>query len=352
MENSTVILGVMSGSSADGLDFALCRYAKQNNSYTYEIIKTGFFEYNTIFKKKLNDAQALSAYNFLKFNKQYGRFIGEQINVFLKDTFKPQFIASHGHTIFHQPDEQVSCQIGDGAFIAAETGISVISDFRNLDTALNGQGAPLVPIGDKLLFSEFDFCLNLGGFANISFEENDKQIAFDICPVNFVLNRLVKNFNVDFDKDGEIGRKGKIKDELLNALNAIPYYHINSPKSLGREYVEQFFYPLLEQFDISLEDKIRTFYKHISVQIATLINKYKKSKILITGGGAHNKFLIENIESETNHKIIIPVNEIIDFKEAIIFGFLGYLRIINEINTLKSVTGASKNSIGGSIFVI
>lgn len=350
MSQTKTILGIMSGTSLDGLDFALCKFQKTNNKYNYKIIATKFFPYNKEFKNKLSNAHKLNTFDFIKFHKTYGKLIGIKTNEFLKNKTKPDFIASHGHTIFHKPEENITFQIGDGAFIAAETNIPVISDFRNLDTALQGQGAPLVPIGDKLLFKEYDFCINLGGFANISYEENNLRTAFDICPVNFIINNFMKSLGKEYDKNGTAGKKGKIKHELLKQLNEIPFYSEKPPKSLGREYTEKYFLPIFEKFKISSEDKIRTLYKHIAFQISEIVNTKKEAKILLTGGGSHNTFLVSEIKKTTKNKIIIPDNQIIDFKEAIIFAFLGFLRISKEINTLKSVTGAVKNNIGGSVF--
>jgi len=353
MIKESTILGVMSGTSLDGLDFALCKFMTGAKKYSYKVIKTGFVKYDSEIKKQLQNALNLSSYDFIKFHKWYGAFIGEKINSFLKDTVKPDFISSHGHTIFHKPSENITFQIGDGAFIAAETNISTISDFRNLDTALKGQGAPLVPIGDKLLFSEFDYCINLGGFANISFDNEEKQrIAFDICPVNLVVNELVKTFGKEYDEDGNIGKMGNVNLELLKELNNISYYLEDSPKSLGREYAEEKHFSIIGEYDISVEDKIRTFYKHIAMQVSLVLKKGKEAKTLVTGGGVHNSFLISEIQKEINTELIIPEKSIIDFKEAIIFAFLGFLRINEHTNTLKTVTGAKKDNIGGSLFIV
>ncbi len=343
----------MSGTSLDGLDFALCIFQKNNAEYSYKVIKTGFFKYDKFWKQKLSEAQYLNAYDFIKFHKQYGKFIGQQANKFLQGINKPDFIASHGHTIFHKPEENVTFQIGDGAFIAAETGISVISDFRNLDTALGGQGAPLVPIGDKLLFSEYDYCLNLGGFANISYDnENGKRIAFDICPFNFIINKFAQSEGKEFDKNGEIGKKGKIYTELLNALDNILYYKSKIPKSLGREYTEKSYLPLFDKYNISVADKINTYYEHVASRISDIVKPNNEKNILITGGGAHNRFFISLLQKKIKSKVVIPDRKLIDFKEAIIFGFLGFLKSINKANTLISVTGAKKDSSGGTIFII
>ncbi|MCF6184694.1 MAG: anhydro-N-acetylmuramic acid kinase [Bacteroidales bacterium] len=347
MKIKKTILGIMSGTSLDGLDFALCEFEKSGNNYSYKIIKTDFFEYDNVIKKQLETAQNLNSYNFIKFHKEYGKFMGQKANVFLKNKPKPDFIASHGHTVFHKPEEQVTFQIGDGAFIAAETGIPVISDFRNLDTALGGQGAPLVPVGDKLLFHEYDYCINLGGFANISYDVEGIRTAFDICPFNFIINKFAQLEGKEYDKDGELGKSGNINKQLLDELNNIDYYKFSPPKSLAREYVENFYLPVFSKYKISNEDVIRTVYEHSAFQINNCISPDKK--VLVTGGGAHNKFFISLLKKNIKNDFIIPDKELIDFKEAIIFAFLGFLRSIGEINTLASVTGAKKDSSGGNI---
>jgi len=345
-----VILGVMSGTSLDGLDFALCKYYFNNDKYSCDVIKTGFYEYPEQIKMELIQAVHDSSFNFVRLHKRFGRVIGRQANIFLKDSIKPDFIASHGHTVFHRPDIKLTFQIGDAASIAAETSCSVISDFRNLDTALSGQGAPLVPIGDKLLFSEYDFCINLGGFANISFDRNNKRIAYDICPVNFILNAFSKELGSAFDKNGESGKHGMINTDLLNELKIIPYYSQEPPKSLGREYVEEYFDPIFKKYKIPVQDKMRTLYKHIATQICNSVSFDSGKRVLLTGGGAHNNFLVSEIMKLSKNEIIIPNKEIIDFKEAIIFGFLGFLRVLEKVNTLSSVTGSLTDSVGGSVF--
>lgn len=343
------ILGIMSGTSLDGLDLALCRFKKEDEGYTYKILKTGFEAYPEHIRLELDQAAHDSGINLIRKHKKYGRMIGRIAKSFLQDTEKADYIASHGHTIFHEPENQLTFQLGDGASIAAEAECSVISDFRNLDTALKGQGAPLVPIGDKYLFSQYDFCLNLGGFSNISHELKGNRVAYDICPVNIVLNALANEYGSSFDKDGEIGGNGKLNKDLLNELNTIPYYFDSAPKSLGREYAEKHHFRILKSYNIPVQNKLRTYYKHIAEQISTSIKAYSRGKILITGGGAHNSFLINELKTHTNHSISLADNQIIDYKEAIIFAFLGFLRILNEVNVLSTVTGAKFDSKCGSV---
>jgi len=351
MKNDIIyFLGIMSGTSLDGLDMALCKFDKENISFNYEIIYAHTFSYSQKWFNKLSNSQNLNAFEFVLLHKEYGKYIGNKVNTFLeKCEIKPKYIASHGHTIFHRPELGITFQLGDGAAIAAETGISVISDFRNLDVCLGGQGAPLVPVGDKLLFSKYDYCLNIGGFANVSFTKENKQIAFDICPANIVLNKYANLFNHDYDKGGELGRKGKVIDELVIKLNNLDYYSKQYPKSLGREWVENVFNESIIKNSYSDIDVLRSLYEHISERIAAEV-VCEGLTVLVTGGGAYNTFLMELIKEKSRSKIIIPNNTIVDYKEALIFAFLGYLYVNNEVNCLKDITGASIDNIGGCLF--
>jgi len=347
--NSYTAIGVMSGTSLDGLDIVLAKFIK-NDNWSFEILDSKTYNYSEKIKSQLSLAENLSAQNFLLFHNNYGKYIGELINDFLKNKkTQADIIASHGHTIFHQPENNFTFQIGNGAIIAKETGITTVSDFRTLDVALNGQGAPLVPIGDELLFSEYDYCLNIGGFANISFQKNNERLAFDICPANIITNYLCEKINLSYDNKGELGRSGIINKDLLSELNNIKFYSKQRPKSLGKEWLVNIFIPIIEKYNISISDKLRTLYEHIAEQIAAALEDSLNKKVLITGGGAYNEFLIERIMQHTQNKIILPSEEIIDFKEALIFAFLGILRTRNEINTLSSVTGALRDSSGGII---
>ncbi len=344
----------MSGTSLDGLDLALCEFELKNDKYKFNITDAQTINYENDILEKLQKAPKMSALEFILFHKEYGIYIGKKVNEFLENKTKPDFIASHGHTIFHQPEKKLTFQIGDGAFIAAETGINCISDFRTFDTALGGQGAPLVPIGDKLLFSDYDFCVNLGGFANISFDNNKAvRIAYDICPVNIIANKFSEEIGLKFDDAGKIGKIGKINIKLLKLLNEIEYYTLKSPKSLAYEYLQKHFLPIFSKFDIPVKDKLRTLYEHIAFQISEEINKNlfsENAKALFTGGGVYNSFLISLIEEKCKAKIIIPEKKTIEFKEALIFAFLGLRRYENKINCLASVTGAKFDNSSGVIF--
>ncbi|HKJ06628.1 MAG TPA: anhydro-N-acetylmuramic acid kinase, partial [Flavobacteriaceae bacterium] len=240
-------------------------------------------------------------------------------------------------------------QIGNGPQIFNATKVKTICDFRVQDVQLGGQGAPLVPIGDKLLFSKYNYCLNLGGFANVSFEEKNKRIAFDICPVNIVMNFYAKQLGKEYDNKGLIARKGKIHKTLLNDLNAISFYKKTPPKSLGFEFVKAVIFPLIQKYNLPVPTILRTFIEHIAIQMASVI-KGEKKECLITGGGAFNTFLIEVLAQKTAVKLILPSEEIINYKEALIFALLGYLKNFNQVNCLQSVTGASRNHSSGVIY--
>ncbi|MDD4529897.1 MAG: anhydro-N-acetylmuramic acid kinase, partial [Bacteroidales bacterium] len=282
-----------------------------------------------------------------KIDKEFGHFIGKEVRIFIdKYKLEVDFVCSHGQTIFHQPQINLTTQIGDINSIASQTMLKTIGDFRRLDIALGGQGAPLVPIGDRLLFADYPYCLNLGGFSNISFEENGLRIAYDICPVNIVLNYLAQKEGYDYDKDGQLARSGKVNNIVLEQLNSLDYYKTKDKKSLGKEWVIYNIFPLLQNSKLSNIDQITTYVEHIAQQLYGNIN----GDVLITGGGVFNEYLIERLQSKlTNHKIFIPHPTIINYKEALIFAFLGVLRERKEINTLSSVTGAIKDSCGGLI---
>lgn len=345
------IIGLMSGTSLDGLDVALVDIAEINKNIQYQLIVAETIPYSKEWKERLSTLDTASAYEYALANVQLGHYFGKCVNSFIsKHNFKADIIASHGHTVFHQPDLLLTTQIADGDAIAAETHLPVVSNFRTLDVALGGQGAPLVPIGDRLLFGQYDACLNLGGIANISFEENGKRIAYDICPCNMVLNQLARKMDLEYDKDGLIAKKGSINDSLFNQLNSLDYYKQNGPKSLGKEWFLEYFRPLIDG-SLPTEDYLRTCVEHIATQIAIVIKENNIKSILITGGGALNKFLIERLEQmvQSKCKIVIPDSPIISYKEAIVFALLGYLRVTSQINTLASVTGARVDSIGGTI---
>jgi anhydro-N-acetylmuramic acid kinase len=346
------VIGLMSGTSMDGLDIAHCQFVFETNSWTYEIIQAETIIYTNEWKQKLINAAPLNALAFQELHIEYGFYIGQRVSDFiLKNNTKADFIASHGHTIFHQPEKKLTVQIGNGSSIASKCKLPVICDFRAMDVALGGQGAPLVPVGDHFLFSEFDFCLNLGGFANVSYNYQNKRIAYDICPVNIVMNQLSEQMGKPYDEEGAFAKEGMISHYLLTELNQLGFYKVapNTPKSLGKEWVTTSIDPILNLYEVSQEDVLCTFCEHIAFQIAKSLNDKPKGKLLITGGGAYNSFLLQRIREQVIHEVVIPDKKTIEFKEALIFAFLGVLRMRNEVNCLKSVTGAFADSCCGVI---
>lgn len=366
------VIGIMSGTSLDGLDLAYCIF-KQGNSWEYEVRKTETLPYPEELRHRLSQAMTLSGYELSLLHNDLGFFISQQVNEFMADFAEEvELIASHGHTVFHQPDLGLTVQIGSGAVIAAKCGKPVVCDFRTTDVALGGQGAPLVPIGDELLYGQYDICLNLGGISNLSYRHNRQRKAYDISPCNIVLNHLAQQCGKAYDTNGEIARRGHIDTTLLEQFNQLDYYKTQGNKSLGRERIDSLFFPLLRQCRLSIPDQMRTVCEHIAFQIAEACNHAeitscdsdgdigkceskacnttKGRTLLITGGGAHNNFLIDLIREKINGQVIIPDDKTIDFKEAIIFAFLGFLRANGLSNCLASVTGARQNSCGGAIY--
>tara|TARA_B100000809_G_scaffold263661_1_gene317465 strand:- start:1745 stop:2812 length:1068 start_codon:yes stop_codon:yes gene_type:complete len=347
------VIGTMSGTSLDGLDIAYCSFEFSGNNWTYKIIEAQTINFPTNLKDNLKSAIDMSGLNLMKLHNELGQFIGQSTAAFIKqkkiDQTEIDCISSHGHTVFHQPELNLTTQIGNGANISAITRLPVICDFRTTDVALGGQGAPLVPIGDKLLFSEHDICINLGGIANISFSRNSERIAYDTCPVNIVLNKLAQELGFEYDKAGKIAESGKVDTNLLVELNRLSYYQELHPKSLGIEWIENEVFPIINASTNSIENKLCTFIEHISLQIANNIKGNDKT-LLLSGGGTFNSYLVKRIKANTSNKIIIPSIQIIDFKEALIFAYLGVLRLRNETNCLSSVTGASSDNIGGCIY--
>ncbi len=348
MKNKTqYCIGVMSGTSLDGVDLA---YIKFDSSVTikYEIISAITISYSSLWKEKLTNAFTSSAVEITQLNVDYGKYLGKLIAGFIKvnNITDLDFVASHGHTIFHNPAKGYTLQIGDGATIAATCKQKVVCDFRTQDVARGGQGAPLVPIGDKLLFSEYDYCINIGGFANISFEKDNQRKAFDICPANIILNHYTRQINLEYDDKGQLARTGIINTPLLKALDNLSIYTKND--SMGNEFVVSNIIPLIDSFGLPIPTILHTVIEHVAQKIGGLL--IPDTKALITGGGALNDYLIERIKQHTTASIIIPNKTIIDYKEALIFGLLGLLRLENNVNILASVTGADRDHSSGVIY--
>ena len=352
IRNEYRVIGLMSGTSLDGVDLAYCVFTKNDSQWSYRIEQAVTIPYPEDWLLLLPSLMKADAYKFAKANADLGYYFGRLIKAFtFAHNLSVDFIASHGHTIFHQPDLRLTTQIASGAAMAATCGLPVLCDFRSTDVALGGQGAPLVPIGDALLFSEFEFCINLGGFSNVSYQVNGQRIAYDICPVNTILNQLAKRIGLDYDHDGLMARTGSVDIVLLEKLNHLAYYELIPPKSLGFEWTNSFIWPLINESKLSVVDLLRTVVEHAAIQLAQSLSDFARGKILVTGGGAKNVFLIERFAAHTKHKLVIPENKIIDYKEALIFAFLGVLRVRREVNCLSSVTGAARDSVGGAIYL-
>ena len=349
IKKEVFVVGVMSGTSLDGVDLVYVKF-DTNDYQNFKILKSNTVAYSSEWKNTLKQAILFSEKELEDLDVKYGIYLGEVISNFLKSNkiLNVDFIASHGHTVLHQPEKGITLQVGSGKQIAKITDIKVICDFRTQDVNLGGQGAPLVPIGDELLFSNYDFCLNLGGFSNISYHKNGKRIAFDICPVNIVLNYYVNKLGFEFDESGEIASKGIINNELLRQLNSLEFYKTQPPKSLGLEWVQLHIFPLIDDLEVDISTILKTFVEHVAIQISKVI--YKNNSVLITGGGAFNTYLMNRIQFYSKNNIELPTSELINFKEALLFAFLGLLKNNNEINCLKSVTGARKNHSSGVVF--
>jgi anhydro-N-acetylmuramic acid kinase len=348
------VIGLMSGSSLDGLDIAYCRFILNvGNHWDFDLLASDTVDLGTLINP-LRDAFHLSSPQLDLLSKDFGYFMADAVQTFIKKNSinAIDMIASHGHTIFHYPDKGLTCQIGDGQLLANETGYIVVNNLRQRDMDFGGQGAPIVPIGDKHLFSSFKVCVNIGGIANISVQKADQMLAYDICSANQVLNTLALRLGKSYDIDGLLARNGRVNQSLLYALNQLTYYKIDPPKSLDNSFTQDVM-EVIDGFDLPTADALASYTEHLAEQIALHIkstNLSEYSSVLITGGGAHNTFLVERIRAICKSEVVIPSKDIIDYKEAIIMGFIGVLRIRNEVNVLASVTGASKDTSSGEVF--
>jgi anhydro-N-acetylmuramic acid kinase len=346
------IIGMMSGTSLDGVDLAHCTFEETENGYSYKMGACETVPYPETWLKRIVSLPGASALEFAETHTAYGRYTGGLIRDFVnREQLEVGFVASHGHTIFHNPLLHYTTQIGEGAAIAAGCGLPVVCDFRTGDVAAGGQGAPLVPIGDAILFGEYDYCLNLGGFANISMQVLNRRIAFDIAPANIILNHIARQKGKAFDENGAIAASGQVQDKLLRSLNNLNHYYIQPPKSLGREWIETEVLPLLTDTGISAEDTACTFCEHIAIQIAACLENDPQKRMLVTGGGAFNTYLIQRITAYSQVKIVIPNDAAVNYKEALVFAFLGLLRMQGKPNCMASVTGASHNVSGGAVYL-
>ena len=356
-EQNITAIGLMSGTSCDGLDIAYCEFNYQLEKWSYKILASETLAYDASLLYKLKGAVSMSGLALMQLDRDFGTYCGKSILTFLmkNNLPAPNIIGSHGHTVFHTPETGLTYQLGSGASIYGACDIPVACDFRSVDVALGGQGAPLVPLGDQLLFSEYDYCLNLGGISNISFEQEGKIIGFDICPVNMVLNYLAQKAGFEYDKDGELAASGKVNTELLSTLNRLEFYKENGPKSLGKEWFDTNFLPLIQIHEsLGINNLLATAVEHIAEQMAATIHLHKKNnaRLLATGGGAFNKHLMQVFTQKLKGVCSVEIvdTQTVAFKEALIFGLLGALRLLKEKNVLCSATGSSRDHCGGALY--
>lgn len=350
------VIGIMSGSSMDGVDLAHCIIKSDNGHYSYEIGECETVEYDEVWRLRLSQIRKADSLAYSKTDVFYGHYLGHLVNKFIdKHKLKIDLVSSHGHTVFHYPDEMITRQVGDGASLSAICKLPVVSDFRSMDVAKKGQGAPLVAIGDRLFFDDYDFCLNLGGFANISGKIGEFRVSYDICPANILLNRVARDLNQEYDQNGEIASQGSISYPLLESLNDIDYYKMPFPKSLNRDWINQEFWQIVKEGDkLSPQDKMKTFVDHIGIQIGKSIDYLSRKepsgkRVLVTGGGAFNTVLMDHIRTHSQADFVVPDNKLVKFKEALIFALMGVLRVENQINIIKTFTGAKSDSVSGRL---
>ncbi|MFZ0488930.1 MAG: anhydro-N-acetylmuramic acid kinase [Salegentibacter sp.] len=345
------VISAMSGTSLDGIDLIYVSL-RPGEKWEYQILAAETLAYPEKWRQKLAKAIDFSEEELQELNKEYTRYLAGKISCFIEKNKLEEIdaVCSHGHTIKHEPENNYTLQIGNLPELAKITGQKVVCDFRVQDVQLGGQGAPLVPIGDRLLFSDYKYCLNLGGFANISTETEDGRLAYDICAVNTVMNHYAQKLGKEYDEGGKIAASGPHNQKMLYELNNLGFYKRKPPKSLGIEWVNREIFPLLEEFEDDIPSILETYCEHVAMQVANAIDGKKDSKVLVTGGGAFNDFLISQFREFSDSEFIIPSKELIDFKEALIFALLGVLKLRGEDNVLKSVTGAERDHSSGVIF--
>lgn len=348
-------IGLMSGTSLDGIDICYARFVQGAEVWDFELLNAETIPYSSNQQQWLSRLEETSASALAFAHMEYGRFLGDTVSTFIQQhgiKTNLDLIASHGHTLFHQPEKGFTFQLGHGGALAAKAGYPVVSDFRSSNVALGGEGAPLVPIGDELLFHSYNACINLGGFANISYaDDTGNRVAFDVCPFNLLLNRYARELDHPYDPEGSLARKGNVNTALLDDLNALEYYQKTGSKSLGTEWIQAAVDPLLNIHQPNPHDALRTLAEHMSLQLSRTIPQRTKGHLLLTGGGTYNTFFVELLSEKLGCSIALPPASWIDFKEALIFAFLGVLRWNRSINVRSTYTGASRDQSSGCIYL-
>ncbi len=352
----------MSGSSLDGLDIAYVQLDEVRGKWEYQILAAECVPYSEEWRNRLANATSATVPEFLELDTDYGKYLGNSVNAFMAKhslDHKVHFIASHGHTVYHSPSTATTGQIGNGAAIAAITGLPVINDLRATDMALGGQGAPIVPIGDRLLFGEYKYLLNIGGIANLTIQENSESaVAFDVCPANQILNELARRSGREMDENGAIASGGQLLEDLLTQLADHPYYTTRAPKSLSNEMAMAIGAKLIRNASCKDADLLNTACHHIADQLVAAINQNganeKSGQMLVTGGGAFNTYLLEVLRaklSQSGIEVVVPEADVVKYKEALVMALIGTLRWREEVNVLSSVTGASRDSVSGALWL-
>lgn len=351
------VLGLMSGTSLDGLDMAYVQFWEEGQDWKFKLGPAVSLDYSDEWRTRLNKSVSLSGLELSLLDREYGRWLGKQAKSFLDEhQLAVDFIASHGHTVFHQIDKQLTVQIGHGQELATASGHQVICDFRTKDVVLGGQGAPLVPIGDELLFRTYDFCLNLGGISNVSFRLDGNRVAYDIGLANMLPNYLTRQIGLNYDAGGKMASSGELNQSLFNELNALPYFDLPFPKSTGYEWFEDEVIPIVDNYaQLPMQDRLCTASYHIAYQVARSVKlhaEHPNMTLWVTGGGAKNNFMIQKLREYLGNSIevIVPGADLIEFKEAIVFALMGVLQKNGEVNCLSSVTGASVDNSGGVVY--
>lgn len=356
------VIGVMSGSSLDGVDLAYCEFRLDGKQIDFDLLIAETIPFDEKWISRLQYLPTQNALTFAKTHVYFGHYLGELLNDFIKRCeIKPDFIASHGHTIFHDPDRRFTTQIGEGGAIAAITKRTVVCDFRTQDVAINGEGTPIAPAADRYLFSEYDLMMNIGGIANVTCNAKGKYIAFDTSAANQILNVLANFRDLEYDKNGELAAQGTVIPSILEALEGLGYFKQSYPKSIANSWVRERILPIFIENEASIEDKLHTAVEHIATETAAAIKGIfrkeklpkKEYRLLVTGGGGFNGFLIKKIQEKVlplGVKVEVPEPEIIEYKEAILMGLMGVLRMEERVNCFSSVTGARRDTVGGAVY--
>lgn len=355
MEKALTVVGMMSGSSLDGMDICICKFTPlTDGTMSHEIIVADTIEYAPEWIDHLTNAMQFSMSDYFSFEADYSYYIAMMVKDFIDVLdIDVDLIASHGHTLDHRPEDGISVQIGDPGVISALTGIDTVADFRIQDITLGGQGAPIIPIAEKLLWPEIKSFINLGGIANISIHTDDQIIAWDTIPCNQVLNDQAMILGAEYDENGDWAKQGKYNEALAKAWDALEYLSHDIPKSLDNNWIREVYLPIISDLRVDPKDALHTACNHIAIQIKEDIEKFSSNlpeKIMITGGGAHNSYLISCIEKQLTVlgiQIFIPEKIVINYKEAAMTALMGYLYVMNIPSTIPSVTGADRPTIAG-----